>query len=125
MASGSLVESTGVGYSTIYVRNWRESSEDGEMSIRLSREMQLTREEFLRELPGAVGNMEHRLQGSKVIVGDGDRRIEIGLVDEGIRDLGSLHLPMEKIDFEFHGYNQDEINSFMHHFDVCTQRGGG
>jgi hypothetical protein len=95
------------------------------MSIRLSREMQLTREEFLRELPGAVGNMEHRLQGSKVIIGDGDRRIEIGLANEGIRDLGSLHLPMEKIDFEFYGYNQDEVNSFMHHFDVCTQRGGG
>ena len=95
------------------------------MSIRLSREMQLTRGEFLRELPAAVGNKEYRLEDGIAIVDEQDRRVEIRLVDEGVRDLGSLHLPMEKIEFEFHGYNQDEVNSFMRHFDVCTQRGGG
>ena len=51
--------------------------------------------------------------------------MEICLTDEGVHDLGSLHLPMEKIDFEFQGYTQDEVNVFMKHFDVSTQRGGG
>jgi hypothetical protein len=95
------------------------------MSIKLSREMQLSHQEFLRELPGAVGNLKHRLEGGKAIVGEGDRRVEIQFMDEGVRDLGSLRLPMGKIDFEFLGYTQDEVNTFMHHFDVCTQRGGG
>jgi hypothetical protein len=87
--------------------------------------MQLQREEFLRELPRAVGNLEHQVAGNKVTVKDGDRRVEITLTDEGERHLGSLNLPMERIDFEFIGYTQEEIDAFMERFDQHTLREGG
>jgi hypothetical protein len=95
------------------------------MSVKFSREMQLKREEFLRELPKAVGNLEHQVLGNKVTVKDGDRRVEIALTDEGERHLGSLDLPMERIDFEFIGYTQEEIDAFMERFDQHTLREGG
>lgn len=95
------------------------------MPIKLSREMQLTRGEFLRELPKAIGNLNHQVAGDKVIITDGDRRLEIRLVDEGTLDVGSLHLPMEEVDFEFMGYTQEETDAFMARFDHHTQRTGG
>jgi hypothetical protein len=95
------------------------------MSVKFSREMQLKREEFLRELPKAIGYLEHQVSGNRVTVKDGDRRVEIALTDEGERHLGSLDLPMERIDFEFIGYTQEEIDAFMERFDQHTLRAGG
>lgn len=95
------------------------------MSIKFSREMQLNRDDFLRELPAAVDQRAHEVVGNKVIVKDGDRRVEITLYDEGVRDMGSLHLPMEQVQFEFIGYSQEEVNAFMKRFDYHMLRMGG
>ena len=95
------------------------------MSVKFSREMQLKREVFLRELPQAIGYLEHEISDNKVTVKDGDRRVEIALTDEGERHLGSLDLPMERIDFEFIGYTQKEVDAFMERFDQQTLREGG
>jgi hypothetical protein len=46
--------------------------------------MQLKREEFLRELPKAIGYLEHEVSGNKATVKDGDCRVVITLTDEGV-----------------------------------------
>ena len=94
------------------------------MSYALSREMQMDRQEFLRELPKAIDDLSYEVSGDKVIAGSGDRRIEITMTDEEVRELGSLHLPMERIDFDFVGYTREEIEAFMADFDRHTMRLG-
>ena len=94
------------------------------MSHTLSREMQLGRQEFLRELPKAIGNLSYEVFDDRVTVRDEGRRLEITMTDEGTRDVGSLHLPMERIDFDFIGYTKEEVESFMVRFDKHTLRLG-
>jgi hypothetical protein len=94
------------------------------MSYALSREMQMDRQEFLRELPKAMGDLSYEVVGNKVIAGSRERRIEITMTDEGVRKLGSLNLPMEQIDLDFVGYAQEEIEAFMADFDRHTMRLG-
>ena len=94
------------------------------MCYTVSREMQLGRAEFLRELPKAMGGLSYEVLGDRVTVGDNGRRLEITMIDEGTRDMGSLHLPMERIDFDFSGYTQEEVDSFMARFDRHTLRLG-
>jgi len=95
------------------------------MSIKVSREMQLTRDEFLRELPQTIDQQTYRVSGNKITIQDGSRQVEITLSDEGTRDMGSLHLPMERVEFEFTGYSQEEVETFLERFDQGTQRVGG
>ena len=94
------------------------------MSYALGREMQIDRREFLRELPKAMHDLSYEVSDDKVIAGSRDRRIEITMTDEGVRKLGSLQLPMERIDFDFVGYTEEEIESFMADFDRHTMRLG-
>jgi hypothetical protein len=95
------------------------------MSIRVSREMQLTRDEFLREFSQSVDRKEYRVSGNKIAIQDGSRQLEITLSDEGTWDMGSLHLPVERVEFEFNGYSQEEADAFLEGFDQRTQRAGG
>ena len=94
------------------------------MAITFSREMQFSRDELLREIPDAVGNRPHSVDGNQVTVDDGDKTIKIQLTDKGTNDLGSLHLPIEKVDFEFDGHSQQEVDQFMEHFDNATRKFG-
>lgn len=95
------------------------------MSIKVSREMQLDRDEFLRELAKAVDQPQQSITGNKVVVKDGERRVEITLLDEGNRQMGALQLPMERVEFEFIGYSQQEVDAFMERFTQRTMRTGG
>ena len=95
------------------------------MSIKVSRTMQLTRDEFLRELPQTIDQQAYRVNGNKITIQDDSRQVEITLSDEGTRDVGSLELPMERVAFEFTGYSQEEVDTFLERFDQRTQRIGG
>ena len=95
------------------------------MSMKVSREMQLTRDEFLRELRQAVDQQAYRVSGNKIAIQDGSRQVEVTLSDEGTWDMGSLHLPVERVEFEFTGYSQEEVGTFLQRFDQRTQRVGG
>ena len=67
-------------------------------------EMQCTHAEFLRELPAACGNRPYEIIDDKVIVYEGDRKINFQIRDEPIRHLGSLALPMEDITITFEDF---------------------
>ena len=95
------------------------------MSIKVNRAMQLTRDEFLRELPQTIDQQAYRVNGNKITIQDDSRQVEITLSDEGTRVLGSLELPMERVAFEFSGYSQEEVDTFLERFDQRTQRIGG
>lgn len=41
------------------------------MGSAFSRKFQLTRDEFLRQLPDAAGSLHHRTEGNYVVIGDG------------------------------------------------------
>lgn len=60
------------------------------MALTLSRKAQITREEFLRQLPDAAGFMGFTVEGNDIVIGDGGQRVRIQLTDLGIEDKGSL-----------------------------------
>ncbi len=94
------------------------------MSYTITRKMQLGREEFLRELPKAMGGLRYEVSGDRVTAQDENRRLEITMTQEETRDIGSLHLPMERIDFDFSSYTEAEVEAFMAQFDRHTLRLG-
>lgn len=95
------------------------------MSIKFTREAQIERDVFLSQIPQAVGDREYQISGDVVTVKDGSRHVRIELVSEGKAKKGAMKLPMKEIRFEFDGFSQDEVDEFMQHYGVATQRGGG
>ena len=43
------------------------------MNFAFSRKVQLTREEFLRQLPDAIGALAYRSDGDDIVIGDGSK----------------------------------------------------
>ena len=95
------------------------------MSLSLSRKAQITREEFLRQLPDAAGHMGHKVDGNDIVIGDGRQRVRIHLTDLGIEDKGSLELPMQKVEFNFENMSESDADEFMGHWDQHKLRMGG
>ena len=95
------------------------------MAVALTREAQLTREEFLRQLPDAVGDMTHRVDGNDIVIADGSKLIRIKLTNLGIDEKGSLDLPMQQVDFSFENMTDIEIEDFMTRWDEHKLRMGG
>jgi hypothetical protein len=95
------------------------------MSIQVRREVQIEREVFLSQLPGAVGDREYDVSGNVITVKDGDRRIRIELISEGTAKKGALRLPVKQIVLDFDGFDQQQVDEFMKHYDLATRRPGG
>lgn len=95
------------------------------LSFKQSHEMQTTLREYLRELPDAIGHLDYEVSGNQIFIRDKGRRLIIDLNYEGIRHLGSLDLPMTKVDYEFIGYTQKEMDTFMEHLQRHILRFGG
>ena len=91
----------------------------------LSREVQIDREEFERQLPGSVDNRPSTIEGDLVTVREGEGCVRIRLTDLRVKHLGQLDLPMMRLDFSFHQLTDKEIDSFMDGYDRRTLRGGG
>ncbi len=98
---------------------------DGQAEPRFDREVNISRKEFLRQLPDAIGNREFDIEGNQIIVRDGDKRVRITVMDEGTEKMGALDVPMKEISFAFDGYSEQEIESFMENYDEQTLRVGG
>ncbi len=95
------------------------------MSHEFSRKVQLTREEFLRQLPDAAGAMSHHMDGDQIVIEQDEKRIRINLVDLGIEELGSLDLPMQQVNFSFENMGTADIETFMTRWDEHKLRMGG
>ena len=95
------------------------------MTVNFSRKVQATREEFLRQLPDAVGEWPCRVESNGVVIGTGNQRVRLNLIDLGIEDKGSLHLPMQQVDFNFENMTVEDVQKFMTHWDEHELRMGG
>jgi len=107
------------GMNSPFIRDGQEGES------RFDREVNITRKEFLRQLPDAIGNLKFDVEGNQVIVKDGDKRVCITVKDEGTGSMGALDTPMKAISFAFDGYSEEEIEAFMDNYDENTMRFGG
>ena len=94
-------------------------------SFSFSLEMAITHAEFLRTLPLAIEGRKYHLQDGEIFIYEADRRISITLMEESVRAIGALRLPMTKINFSFQGYSRADMDDFMERFKLHFQRGGG
>ena len=87
--------------------------------------MSISRDEFLRTLPAALGASEFAVAGDVVCVRDGTRLIEIEFSEQTPLRVGSLTLPAARVELRFEGYNEEEIAQAAERFDLYFRRGGG
>ena len=92
------------------------------MTASIVKEMALTRAEFVRLLPGAIGDAPCRADGDAVHVGDA---VSITLEPLPPRRLGLFEIPVMRVTLRFHGGDADAAHAFVQRFDRAFQKGGG
>lgn len=92
------------------------------MRLPRSFEATISRTEFLRLLPAAVGNDPFTVDGDTVTGGSGWRICSTKLPP---RNFGGIALERMHLDLEFPDWNEDGIDIFMRRFALFFQRGGG
>jgi hypothetical protein len=92
---------------------------------RFEREMGCTEAEWLRWLPGAVGDRPvTRVPGAaRVAIDGGALQMQWRVLPE--RRIALMRLPCLAVGFAFDGIDDASRQRFMRHFDRFTQRGGG
>ena len=93
--------------------------------ITVDKEMAVTRAMFLDTLARALAGRAHRIEGSRVIVEEAPRRMELALLSEGERRLGSFVLPASHVRVSLSGYSESEAEDALAWFDRWFQRAGG
>ncbi len=88
-------------------------------------EMSITREDFLRLLPGAVGLASIEEAGGVFTQAEGHRRWTIHLVPLVDWRAGSVVLARHRVEIRFEGYSDEEAQAFLAAFHRGFQRGGG
>jgi len=87
--------------------------------------MSISREEFLRLLPVAVGQSPFTEEVGVFSGRDGSRRWLIRFLPIADHRLGSVVLPRHRIDITFEGHSDREAEAFLARFHRGFQRGGG
>ena len=87
--------------------------------------MGLTLEDFLRNLPAAVGHSRYRVDGRQAVIDHPQGDISICLQPTIRRKLGALSLPATPVEFRFTGLDEAARRQFMARFEKYFQRGGG
>ncbi len=95
------------------------------MSFSETHEMEGTLKECLRELVAALGHRDFEMTGDEVIVRDQDKRFVISLTYEGDRRLGSLDLPMTRVEYTCSDCTEAEAKEFQEHMAKHLMRAGG
>jgi hypothetical protein len=91
--------------------------------VRHSLEMSLSREEFFRLLPSAVGPVE--TSGDTIQGNAGACRWRITLVRLADHRAGSVVVPRHRIDVLIEGCSETDAEAFMERFRRGFLRGGG
>jgi hypothetical protein len=91
--------------------------------VRHSLEMSLSREEFFRLLPSAVGPVE--ASGDTIQGNAGACRWRIALVRLADHRAGSVLVPRHRIDVLIEGCSETDAEAFMERFRRGFLRGGG
>ncbi len=103
----------------------RRPDPDGTPPPHFMREMGVTREEFLRLLPAAVGPLPWELEDDRLLIHHPDGPIHLILTQEPPRRIAALQLPVLGVTFRFFGPSAAARLAFMGRFDLVFQRGGG
>jgi hypothetical protein len=90
-----------------------------------TREMGMTHRDFFRTFPAVAGDTAWRHGGDTVVVAEDRQRLTITLGAENERRIAGLTLPTMDLRFEFEGYEEARVDSFMARFDLAFRRGGG
>jgi hypothetical protein len=93
------------------------------MNFQRTMEMSLSREEFLRFLPAAVGSFV--ANGDEVRRSDGVRGWAIRLVRLADHRVGSVVVPRHRVEIVLEGYSEADADAFMNRFHRAFLRGGG
>jgi len=88
-------------------------------------EMTATRAEFLRLLPAAVGGAAFVEEGNGFGHRETERSWHIAFTALPELRIALVSLVRHRVEFEFEGYAEDEIDAFMARFELYTRRGGG
>jgi hypothetical protein len=87
--------------------------------------MCITRAEFLRLLPVAVGHAAWRIDGD-LIIGDGTAPPwRIRLDEKAGRSFGPVELPVLGVTLDLEGTSEAERAAFLRRFHLGFQRAGG
>lgn len=92
--------------------------------VHLSLDMSITREDFFRLLPAAVG-LATVEAGDVISCSDGWRRWTIQLEPLADQRLGSVILRRHRVELMLEGYSSGEAEAFLARFHRGFQRGGG
>ena len=88
-------------------------------------EMSISRQDFLRLLPGAVGGAPFEETGDLLIHTEEERNWHIALNPLPVLHLGTLQLERHGVEWRFSGYTEAEINALVLRFERHFRRGGG
>ena len=93
--------------------------------MRLSLDMSISRGEFLRLLPSAVGIAV--TEDANGVFRGGDEQSHWTIRIHPLEDLclGSVALPRHRMDLSLEGYSKEEATAFLARFQRGFQRGGG
>lgn len=95
------------------------------MSKTVTHEVQTTVDSYLREIPKAIGHMDYELRGNRIVAHSSDGMVLITLTYEGERHLGSLNLPMTRVEILLVGFTDEKAKAFLDHYDHAMMRAGG
>ena len=94
--------------------------------VRVSKEMGVTHSEFFRIFTRLMDGQPHRVEGRQIVVGDGGRRLDIQLGEQGERRLSPVvAMPVTRVELAFSGYSAAEQADFMVRFEREFFKGGG
>ena len=89
------------------------------------RDMSITHDEFFRLLPKALKNRRYEILNNVVHVTLAHGNITISLSPQTSRELGSLVLPVTRINFAIKNCPEVVRLKFFEDFDLAYQKGGG
>ena len=92
--------------------------------MKLHYEMGITRAEFLRLLPAAVGHAPFRIEGDE-IHGDGALSWRIKLRERPQRRIALIALPVLDVELDIDAPSGTEAKAFIDRFLLGFQRAGG
>lgn len=89
------------------------------------RRMSISRGEFFRTLPDALGAGAFGVSGDRVTVQARGRRLDVLFREEAPLRIASLTLPSAQVELRFEGYVEAEMAAALERFDLYFRRGGG
>lgn len=95
------------------------------MNKTVTHDVQTTVGAYLKEIPNALGTMDYEVRGNRVVAHSAEGTVIINLTYEGERHLGSLDLPMTKVEIICVGFSDDQADVFLKHYDDAMFRAGG